>query len=241
MLKELKRQVLKANLDLVKFGLVTLTWGNVSGIDRKRELVVIKPSGVDYDNLKVEDMVVVDLNGKVVEGNFKPSSDTPTHIELYKSFKNIGGISHTHSEYATIFAQACKEIPCLGTTHADNFYGSIPLTRFLKVKEVKENYELNTGKIIVERFKNIDEDAIPGVIVAGHAPFTWGKNPDDAMKNSLVLERVAKMALFSYELNPTLKKLPNYILKKHHDRKHGKDAYYGQRSDLNISQKKRSK
>ena len=228
MLKDLKQKVLKANLDLVKYGLVTLTWGNVSGINRKKGLVVIKPSGVDYNKMKSEDMVVVDLNGKVVEGKLKPSSDTPTHIELYKSFKNIGGISHTHSEFATIFAQACKEIQCLGTTHADNFNGTVPLTRFLTEEEVKDNYELNTGKIIVERFKNLDADTLPGVLVSGHAPFTWGKNPDDAVKNSLVLERVAKMAYISLQINPSLSSLPAHILKKHHLRKHGENAYYGQ-------------
>ena len=228
MLKDLKQKVLKANLDLVKYGLVTLTWGNVSGINRKKGLVVIKPSGVDYNKMKSENMVVVDLNGKVVEGKLKPSSDTPTHIELYKSFKNIGGISHTHSEFATIFAQACKEIQCLGTTHADNFNGTVPLTRFLTEEEVKDNYELNTGKIIVERFKNLDADTLPGVLVSGHAPFTWGKNPDDAVKNSLVLERVAKMAYISLQINPDLSSLPEYILEKHHLRKHGKNAYYGQ-------------
>ena len=228
MLKDLKQKVLKANLDLVKYGLVTLTWGNVSGINRKKGLVVIKPSGVDYNKMKSEDMVVVDLNGKVVEGKLKPSSDTPTHIELYKSFKNIGGISHTHSEFATIFAQACKEIQCLGTTHADNFNGTVPLTRFLTEEEVKDNYELNTGKIIVERFKNLDADTLPGVLVSGHAPFTWGKNPDDAVKNSLVLERVAKMAYISLQINPDLSSLPEYILEKHHLRKHGENAYYGQ-------------
>jgi L-ribulose-5-phosphate 4-epimerase len=228
MLKDLKEKVLKANLDLVKYGLVTLTWGNVSGIDRKKNLVVIKPSGVDYEKMTVKDMVVVDLNNKVVEGELKPSSDALTHIELYKAFKNIGGISHTHSEYATIFAQALKEIPCFGTTHADNFNGTIPLTRFLTEKEVDENYELNTGKVIIERFKNLDADTLPAVLVSGHAPFTWGKNPDDAVKNSIVLERVSKMALNSLQLNPELTNLPGYILKKHHLRKHGKDAYYGQ-------------
>ena len=213
MLENLKEKVLKANLDLVKYGLVTLTWGNVSGIDHQKNLIVIKPSGVDYEKMTIEDMVVVDLNNNVIEGNKKPSSDTLTHIELYKSFKNIGGISHTHSEYATIFAQACKEIPCYGTTHADHFNGTIPLTRFLIKEEVEGNYELNTGKVIVERFKNLDADAMPGVLVSGHAPFTWGRNPDDAVKNSLVLERVAKMALYSLQLNLKPKNLPEYILK----------------------------
>lgn len=229
MLEDLKQKVLKANLDLVKYGLVTLTWGNVSGIDRQTKLIVIKPSGVEYDKMTVDDMVVVDFNNKVVEGNRKPSSDTLTHINLYKSFKSAGGISHTHSKYATIFAQACREIPCFGTTHADHFNGPVPITRFLTREEVEENYELNTGKIIVERFRKIDPDAVPGVLVAGHAPFTWGHSPDDAVKNSLVLERVAGMAIYSMVLNPKLKKLPKYILKKHYSRKHGKDAYYGQK------------
>jgi len=228
MLEELKQKVLKANLDLVKYGLVTLTWGNVSGIDRVKNVIVIKPSGVDYEKMTIDDMVVVDFNNKIVEGSKKSSSDTLTHIELYKSFKSIGGISHTHSEYATIFAQARREMPCFGTTHADNFNGSIPLTRFLTEEEVEENYELNTGKIIVERFRELDENALPAVLVSGHAPFTWGKSPDDAVKNSLVLERVAKMALLSLEINPTLANLPEYIVKKHYLRKHGKNAYYGQ-------------
>jgi L-ribulose-5-phosphate 4-epimerase len=228
MLEELKQKVLQANLDLVKYNLVTLTWGNVSGIDREKNLVVIKPSGVDYDEMKIDDMVVVDLNGKVAEGDLRPSSDTPTHIELYKNFEGISGITHSHSEYATIFAQACKEIPCLGTTHADHFYGNIPLTRFLTKEEVEENYELNTGKIIIERFKELDPVATPGVLLAGHAPFTWGKTPAESVRNNLILERVAKMAFVSMQLSPELKTLPEYILKKHYLRKHGPDAYYGQ-------------
>lgn len=231
MLEELKKEVLDANQDLVKYNLVTLTWGNVSGIDRNKKLIVIKPSGVEYDKLKIDDMVVVDLNGKVVEGNKKPSSDTPTHIELYKSFVNIGGITHSHSEYATIFAQACKEIPCFGTTHADHFNGPVPVTRFLNRNEVEENYELNTGKLIVERFRNLDPVSTPGVLLAGHAPFTWGKNAEDSVKNNLVLERVAKMALTSLQINPNLKDLPDYILNKHYSRKHGSNAYYGQPKD----------
>lgn len=228
MLEELKQKVLQANLDLVKYNLVTLTWGNVSGIDRKKNLVVIKPSGVNYDKMKIDDMVVVDQNGKVVEGNLRPSSDTPTHLELYKNFEGIGGITHSHSEYATIFAQACKEIPCLGTTHADHFYGNIPLTRFLTKEEVEENYELNTGKIIIERFKDLDPVATPGVLLAGHAPFTWGKTSAESVRNNLILERVAKMAFTALVLNPETKTLPEYILKKHYLRKHGPDAYYGQ-------------
>ncbi len=229
MLEELKERVLKANQYLVEYGLVTLTWGNVSGIDRKSELVVIKPSGVDYNLMKAADMVVVSLDGKIVEGKLRPSSDLPTHIELYKAFKEIGGITHSHSENATSFAQACAEIPCFGTTHADHFNGPVPVTRVLTEAEVNENYELNTGKVIIERFKELDYLGIPGVLVAGHAPFTWGKDPEDSVKNNLVLERVAKMALNSLMLNPQLSKLPEYILNKHYKRKHGPDAYYGQR------------
>jgi len=228
-LKYLKQQVLEANLDLVAFNLVTLTWGNVSGISREEGLVVIKPSGVEYKKMKVKDLVVIDLSGKVVEGNLQPSSDAPTHLELYKAFVDIGGIAHSHSEYATVFAQACKEIVCLGTTHADAFDGNVPLTRFLKKTEVEKNYEINTGKVIVERFKKLNPIAVPGVLVAGHAPFTWGKDADDAVKNSLIMERIAKMALNSFELNPKLRQLPNYILKKHNRRKHGPYAYYGQK------------
>jgi L-ribulose-5-phosphate 4-epimerase len=229
MLEELKVKVLNANLSLVKYNLVTLTWGNVSGIDQKQKLIVIKPSGVEYEKLTVHDMVVVNMSGQVVEGNLKPSSDTSTHIEIYRAFSGIGGITHSHSEYATIFAQALMEIPCFGTTHADNFYGSIPITRFLTEEEVISNYELNTGKIIVERFKELDPISIPAVLVAGHAPFTWGKDPEDSVKNNLVLERVAKMALHSLSLKPDLQNLPGYILTKHHLRKHGENAYYGQK------------
>jgi L-ribulose-5-phosphate 4-epimerase len=227
-LEQLKEEVLKANSELVKFGLVTLTWGNASGISRKDGLVVIKPSGVDYEVMKAVDMVVVDLNGNTVEGNLRPSSDTPTHLELYKAFPSIGGIAHSHSEYATIFAQARREIPCFGTTHADAFNGPVPVTRFLKRKEVSENYEANTGKLIVERFKRLDPVAVPGVLVAGHAPFTWGADAGDAVKNGLILERIAHMALHSLRLYPKLKPLPEYILNKHHRRKHGPNAYYGQ-------------
>jgi L-ribulose-5-phosphate 4-epimerase len=229
MLGILKQQVLEANLDLVKFNLVALTWGNASGISREDGLVVIKPSGVDYTKLRIKDLVVVDLSGKVVEGSLRPSSDTPTHLELYKAFSKIGGIAHSHSEYATVFAQCSKEIPCFGTTHADSFDGSIPVTRFLTKSEVTNNYEINTGKIIVERFKKLDPVSTPAVLVAGHAPFTWGADPLDAVKNNLILEIVSKMALASLELNPKLKPLAGYILNKHHQRKHGPKAYYGQR------------
>jgi L-ribulose-5-phosphate 4-epimerase len=230
MLEELKHKVLEANLALVKYNLVTLTWGNVSGIDREENLVVIKPSGVDYDMMTADDMVVVDLNNNIIEGHRRPSSDTLTHIELYKAFNTIGGVSHTHSEYATIFAQAKMEIPCFGTTHADSFNGPVPLARFLYADEVHTDYELNTGKVIVERFENLDPAAIPGVLVSGHAPFSWGRSPIDAVKNSLILEKIAKMALINLQLNPDLEPLPAYILKKHYERKHGKNAYYGQKN-----------
>jgi L-ribulose-5-phosphate 4-epimerase len=229
MLEELKEKVLNANLALVRYNLVTLTWGNVSGIDREKGLMVIKPSGVDYEKMKSDDMVIIDLKGNRIEGKLNPSSDTPTHIELYKAFPKIGGISHSHSEYATIFAQASMEIPCFGTTHADHFNGPIPVTRFLTEKEVNSGYELNTGKIIAEKFKTLNPESVPAVLVAGHAPFAWGKDPQDAVKNNLVLERVAKMALNCLALKPDLTKLPEYIQKKHHERKHGDYAYYGQK------------
>jgi L-ribulose-5-phosphate 4-epimerase len=229
MLEELKQKVLDANLSLVEYNLVTLTWGNVSGIDRKKGLVVIKPSGVEYETMRIEDMVVVDLDNKIVEGYRRPSSDTLTHIELYKAFSNIGGITHTHSEYATVFAQAKAEIPCYGTTHADSFYGTVPLTRMLYADEVHTGYELNTGKVIIERFEKLDYQAVPGVLVAGHAPFAWGKGPMDSVKNSLILEKIAKMAILSLQINPDLDPLPAYILKKHYERKHGANAYYGQK------------
>jgi len=230
MLEELKQKVLDANLSLVKYNLVTLTWGNVSGIDREKGLIVIKPSGVEYDTMTLDDMVVVDLENNIVEGHRRPSSDTLTHIELYKAFSAIGGVTHTHSEYATVFAQAKTEIPCFGTTHADSFDGPVPLTRFLFADEVHTDYELNTGKVIIERFEKLDYLAVPGVLVAGHAPFAWGKNPMDSVKNSLILEKIAKMAILSLQLNPELDPLPAYILRKHYERKHGKNAYYGQKS-----------
>lgn len=228
MLEKLKQEVLQANVNLVEYGLVVLTWGNASGIDREKNLVVIKPSGVDYEKLSIEDMVVVDLNGKVVEGSKKPSSDTPTHLELYKALPKIGGITHTHSKYATMFAQACKEITCFGTTHADHFYGNIPVTRFLYKEEVENAYELNTGKIILEVFKEIDIVNMPGVLVAGHAPFTFGKNTFESVRNSLILERLAEMAFGTMQINSSILKLPEYISEKHYQRKHGPNSYYGQ-------------
>lgn len=228
MMQQLKEDVFRANLDLARYGLVTLTWGNVSGIDRSNSCIVIKPSGVSYDAMTVEDMVVVDLDEKVIEGRLRPSSDTPTHIELYKSFPEIGGVVHTHSTYATMFAQACREIPCLGTTHADHFDGPIPVTRFLTAEEVRSGYERETGRLIVERFAEIDPVHTPAVLVAGHAPFAWGKNAADAVCNSLILERIAQMALGSLQLRPDITALPSHIQEKHYRRKHGPEAYYGQ-------------
>ena len=229
MLEKLKKEVVQANKELVRYGLITLTWGNASGIDRAKGLVVIKPSGVEYDEMSTNDMVVVDLDGNVVEGNLRPSSDTPTHVYLYKAFLKIGGIVHTHSTYATMFAQARREIPCFGTTHADHFHGSIPVTRFLTKKEVESDYELNTGVVIVQRFKKLDPAAMPSVLVGGHAPFAWGHDASDAVNNSLILERVAQMAIGSLQLNAKLAALPAYIQEKHYQRKHGPNAYYGQK------------
>ena len=228
MLEKLKEEVLKANLELVKQNLVIYTWGNVSGIDREKNLVVIKPSGVDYDKLKADDMVVVDLDGHVIEGNLNPSSDTPTHLELYKAFKDIKGVVHTHSLWASNWARAGRSIPCYGTTHADYFYGEVPCTRALTENEVTSEYEKNTGKVIVETFENIDENAIPGVLCKGHGPFTWGKSPANAVHNAKVLEQVAQMAYFTEVISGNKKPLEQYVLDKHYLRKHGKNAYYGQ-------------
>lgn len=228
MLENLKKQVLEANLELDRRRLVIYTWGNVSGIDRKQGLVVIKPSGVAYEELQVDSMVVLTLDGKVVEGDLKPSSDTPTHLALYRSFPEIGGVVHTHSPHATGWAQANRDIPCLGTTHADYFYGSIPCTRPLSQEEVAGEYEKNTAKVIIERLQNLDYQQLPGVLVAGHGPFTWGKDPFDAVHNSVVLEEIAKIALASVRLNPEVEPLPQYMLDKHFLRKHGPKAYYGQ-------------
>lgn len=228
MLEELKEKVLKANLLLPHYGLVTFTWGNVSEIDRERNLVVIKPSGVDYDKLTVEDMVVVDLSGHVVEGTLRPSSDTPTHLELYKAFKEIGGIVHTHSTFATSWAQAGSKIPCFGTTHADYFYNEIPSARSLTKEEIATDYEKNTGLVIVETFKSRDPLATPGVLCVNHGPFSWGKDSLEAVHNAVVLEEVAKMAMYAKLINPELKAAPQTIMDKHYFRKHGKDAYYGQ-------------
>ena len=229
MLEELKEKVYKANLDLVKHGLVIFTWGNVSGIDREKGLVVIKPSGVSYDDMKAEDMVVVDLTtGNVVEGNLKPSSDTPTHLALYRAFPEIGGVVHTHSTYATAWAQAGKDIPNIGTTHADYFHEAIPCTRDMNESEVKGEYELETGNVIVERFRDMDPMHTPGVLVKNHGPFSWGTSPSDAVHNAVVMEQVAKMAEIAYSVNPQLTMNP-LLIEKHFSRKHGPNAYYGQR------------
>ena len=228
MLDELRAAVCKANRDLVEHKLVILTWGNVSGFDPASGLVAIKPSGVPYEKLTPEQMVIVDLDGKVVEGKLRPSSDTPTHVLLYRHFKGICGITHTHSLHATMFAQARREIPCLGTTHADHFFGSVPVTRALSAKEVDEAYEHNTGLVIIDRFKELDPLAMTAVLVGGHAPFAWGKSPADSLHNAIALEAVAQMAMGTFTLTPHPTPLEDYVLNKHHERKHGKNAYYGQ-------------
>lgn len=227
MLEELKKRVLEANLLLPKYGLVTFTWGNVSGIDRERGLVVIKPSGVEYDGMTAEDMVVVDLDGNRVEGKWKPSSDTATHVELYKAFPNIGGVVHTHSSYATSWAQSGRDIPCYGTTHADYFYGSVPCLRCLTKEEIDEAYERNTGKLIVEHMSERYE-ATPAVLCKNHGPFSWGKDPVDAVHAAVVLEECAKMAYRTELINPNVKPAPQELQDKHYFRKHGANAYYGQ-------------
>ncbi|NLE32865.1 MAG: L-ribulose-5-phosphate 4-epimerase [Bacteroidales bacterium] len=228
MLESLKESVFKANLDLVRHGLVIFTWGNVSAIDRASGLVVIKPSGVSYDDMTVNDMVVVNLDGKVVEGSLKPSSDTATHLELYKAFPGIGGVVHTHSSYATAWAQAGKDIPNIGTTHADYFSQDIPCTRDMTEAEVMGGaYELETGRVIVERFQGMEPNHVPGVLVKNHGPFSWGKDAHDAVHNAVVMEQVAKMAHIAYLVNPSLDMNP-HLIQKHFFRKHGPGAYYGQ-------------
>lgn len=231
MLEELKKVVFKANLDLVKNNLVVLTWGNVSGIDREKGLVVIKPSGVSYDDMKACDMVVVDLEGNVVEGNLRPSSDTITHIELYKKYPNLGGVVHTHSTFATSWAQAKRDIPSYGTTHADTFYGSVPCTRKLSNEEIKTEYERNTGLVIIETLenRNIEALSVPGIIVGSHGPFSWGETPNKAVSNAVVLEEVAKMALITESLNKDITPIDKELQDKHYFRKHGENAYYGQK------------
>ena len=229
MYQTLKKTVHQANLALVNHGLVVLTWGNVSQIDRERRVVVTKPSGVAYNDMKPEHMVVVDLEGKVLEGDFNPSSDTPTHLELYRHFDTIGGIAHTHARHATQWAQACRDIPCWGTTHADHFYGPIPCTEVMTREEIADDYELNTGKVIVRRFRDIDPAAMPGVLVANHGPFAWGKDAHDSVVNAVVLEEVAAMALGTQALSPDQPPISQTLLDKHFLRKHGKNAYYGQK------------
>lgn len=227
MLEKLKQQVYEANMELPKRNLITYTWGNVSGIDREKGLFVIKPSGVDYDKLTPEDMVVMDLNGNRIEGVLNPSSDTPTHLALYKAFQELGGIVHTHSPWATSWAQAGRSIPCYGTTHADYFYGEIPCARSLTEAEIQEYYERNTGKVIIETFRGKDPIRIPGILCANHGPFTWGKNAKEAVHNAVVLEEVAKMAYQAEHLKKDLKPAPQYLQDKHFFRKHGEHAYYG--------------
>ncbi len=230
MLEELKQKVYEANMELPRRGLVTYTWGNVSGIDREKGLFVIKPSGVEYDELKPEDLVVMDLQGNKVEGDMNPSSDTKTHLVLYNAFPQLGGIVHTHSPYAVGWAQAGRDIPCYGTTHADYFYGPIPCARHLTQEELDEDYEMNTGKLIVEEFKarGIDPVDVPAVICQSHGPFTWGQDAAQAVYHAVVLEEVAKMAMFTRQVDPSAAPAPQRIQDKHYMRKHGPNAYYGQ-------------
>ena len=230
MLQQLKEEVFEANISLVRSGLVALTWGNASAVDRPSGLMVIKPSGIPYDTMKPKDMVVVSLEtGKVVEGKLRPSSDAPTHRMLYAGFAEIGGIVHTHSPHATAWAQAKKELPPLGTTHADHFHGAVPCTRMMTDDEIEGGYEENTGRVILERFAGMDPLHVPAVFVASHAPFTWGKNVGDAVKNAITLEQVCGMATETLLLNPSLSSMTPALVKKHFFRKHGKDAYYGQK------------
>ncbi|BFJ01093.1 MAG: L-ribulose-5-phosphate 4-epimerase [Priestia megaterium] len=230
MLDKLKEEVFQANIDLPKHGLVKYTWGNVSAIDRDSGLFVIKPSGVTYEKMTAQDMVVVDLEGRVVEGELNPSSDTLTHAVLYKHYPQIGGIAHTHSTWATIWAQAGLDVQAMGTTHADTFYGSVPCARFLTEKEVNDGYEVETGKVIIETFeeRGLDVLAVPGILLQGHGPFTWGKDAKSAVMNSVVLDEVSKMNFFTQKLNGLAEELPQRILDKHYLRKHGQNAYYGQ-------------
>lgn len=228
MLESLKEKVFKANLDLVRHGLVIFTWGNVSAIDPDTRLVVIKPSGVSYDEMKPEDMVVADLDGNIVEGDLNPSSDTPTHLALYRAWPEIGGVAHTHSTYATAWAQAGRGIPAIGTTHADYFHNEIPCTEDMSEPEVMGAYELETGNVIVRRFEGINPVHTPGVLVKNHGPFTWGKDCSEAVHNAVVLEQVAKMAYLAYAINPDLT-MNSLLVEKHFSRKHGPGAYYGQK------------
>jgi L-ribulose-5-phosphate 4-epimerase len=228
---ELRQRVLEANLRLVREGLVTLTWGNASGIAADRSCIAIKPSGVAYEALTAADIVLVDLDGQVVEGELRPSSDTPTHLELYRAFAGVGGVVHTHSRRAVAFAQARREIPCLGTTHADHFHGPVPVTRLLRADEVAEAYEHYTGRAIVERFDRLDPVATPAALVPGHGPFTWGIDVADALRNAVALEAIAGMALDTLTIDAGTRTLEGWILDKHHERKHGPEAYYGQKNE----------
>jgi L-ribulose-5-phosphate 4-epimerase len=227
MLDELKERVFKANIDLVKNGLVVHTWGNVSGRDKKSGLVVIKPSGISYELMKPEDMVVLDNDGNIVEGVYKPSTDAPTHLYIYQAYELIGGVVHTHSSYATSWAQAGKSIPPFGTTHADHYYGAVPCTRLLDNDEIARDYELNTGKVIIETMASTDPLAVPSVLVNSHGPFCWGKDPESAVYNAIALEEIARMAFYTVLLGRS-KPVDKALLEKHFNRKHGKDAYYGQ-------------
>ena len=228
MFDELKKRVFLQNLKIKEQGLAVLTWGNVSGIDRQKGVICIKPSGVPYETMTAEDMVIVDLDGKVMGGDKRPSSDTPTHLRLYKAFPDIGGIVHTHSAYATAWAQAGKGIPAYGTTHADVFYGEIPCTRGLTEEETKTEYEYNTGNVIAETFGNIDYKSMPAALVKNHGPFVWGSDPEKAVENAITLEEVAKIAMFTQIINKDSPCVESYLLDKHYSRKHGKNAYYGQ-------------
>jgi L-ribulose-5-phosphate 4-epimerase len=228
---ELRESVCQINKEIGRTGLAMLTWGNASGVDRDAGVVAIKPSGIDYEALQPSNIVLLSLDsGEKIDGEGRPSSDTPTHLHLYRHFESVGGIIHTHSHYGTVWAQACRKIPCFGTTHADSFYGAIPITRMLTEEEVGHDYELNTGVVIVECFadQDLNPGEIPGVVCAGHAPFAWGATPAKALENALVLEEVARMALHSLQVNPGLQAIPGYLLDKHYLRKHGENAYYGQ-------------
>jgi L-ribulose-5-phosphate 4-epimerase len=230
MYEELRKAVCDANIELQKRNLVIYSWGNVSGIDRPTGVVAIKPSGVSYDELTPSKIVLLDIDGNIIEGDMKPSSDTPTHLELYRNFEAVGGICHSHSPSATMWAQSCKEIPCFGTTHADQFYGSIPVTEIMTKDQIQNDYELNTGKVIVRRFADMDPMKMPGVLVANHGPFSWGKSPADAVESMVVLEQIAIIALGTITINPDQKPISKTLLDKHYLRKHGKNAYYGQKS-----------
>ena len=231
MLEELRKAVWEANMELPRRNLVTYTWGNVSGIDREKGLIVIKPSGVEYEDLTPEKLVIVDLDNNIVEGNLNPSSDTKTHVELYRAFPTLGGIVHTHSPHAMAWAQAGRDIPCYGTTHADYFYGPVPCARSLTAEEVEEDYERNTGKVIIETFtgRGLDPKAVPGVICRNHGPFTWGKDAAQAVYHAVVLEEVAKMAMYTITIDPNTPSAPQHVQDKHYMRKHGPNAYYGQK------------